>query len=392
MKALYRGRTTMVNLKAIRTGFLCSILFVGLVSLGLLILSAGPVRSIDTVVHPDAVQKARRTLITLEALDTMAKLPGDIAPLPEEVIAPKENPVTPAKVELGKMLFFDPRLSGNDHWACSTCHNPSLGFSDGMARSLGFGDETELGRHAPTILNIAYNTTQFWDGRAATLEEQAMAPIQAAREMNSIPKDLEKKINAIPEYKDRFMKVFGEPATLPNIGKAIATFERTLVTRDSAFDRYMKGDKNALTTQEKRGLILFISKAACTQCHNGINFTDNQFHSLGLPQVGPLKEDLGRFGITKNERDRRAFKTPTLRNVSLTPPFMHNGIFKTLEEVMDFYNKGGGDDPNKSEKILKLNLTDQEKEDLIAFLKSLTGNLPIISYPQLPQAATASKR
>ena len=381
----------MVNLKGIRAGFLSSILLVGLVSLGLLILLGDPVWSIDTVVHPDTLQKVKRTLITMEVLDTIVKLPGDIAPLPE-VNAPKENPMTPAKVELGKMLFFDPRLSGNDHWACSTCHNPGLGYSDGMARSLGFGDETELGRHAPTILNSTYNTAQFWDGRAATLEEQAMGPIQAGREMNSNPKDLEKKINAIPEYKERFMKIFGEPASLPNIGKAIATFERTLVTRDSPFDRYMIGDKNALTAPEKRGLILFVSKAACTQCHNGINFTDNQFHNIGLPQVGPLKEDMGRYGITKIEKDKRRFKTPTLRNVALTPPYMHDGVFKTLEEVVDFYNKGGGNDPNKSAKILKLNLSDQEKEDLIAFLKSLTGNLPIVTFPQLPQVATATKR
>lgn len=364
-------------------------LFISLVSAGLLALSIRPVESSEPIVHPDAVQKARRVLITQETLDTMTVLPGDIAPLPE-VMVPKDNPMTPAKVELGKMLFFDPRLSGNDHWACATCHNPSLGFSDGLPRSLGFGDETELGRHAPTVLNIAYNTAQFWDGRAPTMEQQAIGPIQAGREMNSNPKELEKELNSIPEYKERFMKVFGEPVTMPNIGKAIAAFERTLVTRDAPFDRYIRGDKNSLNTQEKRGLILYISKAACSQCHNGANFTDNQFHNIGLPQVGPLKEDLGRYEVTKNEKDKRAFKTPTLRNVTMTPPYMHNGVFKTLEEVVDFYNKGGGEDRNKSSKIFKLNLTDKEKEDLVAFLKTLTGNVPIVSYPQLPQVATVS--
>ncbi len=369
--------------------FMGTVLFVSLVSAGLLAIFTKPVESGEPVVHPDAVQKARRALITQELLDTMTALPGDIVPLPE-VTVPKDNPMTPAKIELGKMLFFDPRLSGNDHWACSTCHNPSLGFSDGLPRSLGFGDETELGRHAPTVLNIAYNTSQFWDGRAPTMEAQAVGPIQAAREMNSNPKELEKELNAIPEYKERFIKVFGEPVTMPNIGKAIAAFERTLVTRDAPFDRYMRGDKNALNTQEKRGLIIYISKAACSQCHNGANFTDNQFHNIGLPQVGPLKEDLGRYEVTKNEKDKKAFKTPTIRNVTLTPPYMHNGVFKTLEEVVDFYNKGGGEDPNKSDKIFKLSLTDKEKEDLVAFLKTLTGNLPIVSYPQLPQVATKS--
>jgi cytochrome c peroxidase len=363
--------------------FLGSVLIAGLAFVG--------VGFTESIVHPDAVQKARKVLITLESLDTMTTLPGEITPLPE-VVAPKDNPMTPDKVELGKMLFFDPRLSGNDHWACATCHNPSLGFSDGLARSLGFGDETELDRHAPTVLNIAYNTAQFWDGRAPTMEAQAVGPIQAEREMNSKPEELEKKLNGIPEYKERFMKVFGEPVTMPNIGKAIAAFERTLVTRDSPFDRYMRGDKNALTTREKRGLILFVSKAACTQCHNGPNFTDNQFHNIGLPQVGPAKEDLGRYVVTKDEKDKRAFKTPTLRNVTLTPPYMHNGVFRTLEEVVDFYNKGGGDDPNMSPKIFKLNLTDKEKEDLVVFLKTLTGHLPIVSYPQLPQVATVSKK
>ncbi|MCI0528878.1 MAG: cytochrome-c peroxidase [Nitrospira sp.] len=369
--------------------FMGTVLFVSMVSAGLLAIFTKPVESSEPVVHPDAAQKARRVLITQETLDTMTALPGDIVPLPE-VTVPKDNPMTPAKVELGKMLFFDPRLSGNDHWACSTCHNPSLGFSDGLARSRAFGDETELGRHAPTVLNIAYNTAQFWDGRASTMEAQAVGPIQADREMNSKPEELEKELNAIPEYKERFMKVFGEPVTMPNIGKAIATFERTLVTRDAPFDRYMRGDKNALNTQEKRGLILYISKAACSQCHNGANFTDNQFHNIGLPQVGPLKEDLGRYAVTKDEKDKKAFKTPTIRNVTLTPPYMHNGVFKTLDEVVDFYNKGGGEDPNKSAKIFKLNLTDKEKEDLVVFLKTLTGNLPIVSYPQLPQVATKS--
>jgi cytochrome c peroxidase len=373
----------MVIMKKV-TILLGPLLFIGLIFVGL--VGAG-----ETIVHPDAVQKARRVLITPESLDGMKALPGELSPLPE-VTVPKDNPMTPGKVELGKMLFFDPRMSGNNHWACATCHNPSLGFSDGLPRSLGFGDETELGRHAPTVLNIAYNTSQFWDGRAPTMEAQAMGPIQADREMNSKPEELEKELNGIPEYKERFMKVFGEPVTLPNIGKAIATFERTLITRDAPFDRYMRGNKAALTDQEKRGLILFVSKAACTRCHNGHNFTDNQFHNLGTPPAGPLKEDLGRYVVTKDEKDKRAFKTPTLRNITLTPPYMHNGVFKTIEEVVDFYNRGGGDDPNKSDKIFKLDLTDKEKEDLIAFLKTLNGNLPIVSYPQLPQTATVSKK
>ncbi len=329
------------------------------------------------------VQKARRTLITIATLDQMTRLPGDLASLPPVPI-PAANPQTPAKIELGRQLFFDPRLSGNDHWACSTCHNPSFGYSDGLPRSLGFGDEQELGRHSPTIINVAYNSAQFWDGRAATMEDQAMGPIVATREMNSDPLVMIKKITSIPAYNEQFKQVFGEEPTLKTIGMAIASFERTVVTGDSAFDRYEKGDKKALNEEQKRGLILFVSKAACTQCHNGPNFTDNSFKNLGLPQAGPLKEDVGRFQVTKDPKDKGAFKVPGLRNVEMTAPYMHTGAFKTLEEVVEFYNKGGGPGPNKTAKLLPLNLTDGEKKDLVAFLKSLSGPLPQVVLPQLP--------
>lgn len=329
------------------------------------------------------VQKARRTLISISTLDRMDRLPGDLGPLPSVPI-PADNPQTPAKVELGKMLFFDPRLSANDHWACATCHSPSFGYGDGLPRSLGFGDEKELDRHSPTVINIAYNTVQFWDGRAATMEDQATGPIVASREMNSNPQQMIEEITDIPYYNEKFKEVFGSGPSMKNVGKAIASFERTIVTGESKFDRYEKGDKKALTDQEKGGLIMFISKAACTQCHNGPNFTDNTFHNLGVPQEGPAKEDVGRFAVTKDPKDKGAFKVPTLRNISMTPPYMHTGVFNTLDEVVEFYNQGGGAHPNKSPKIVKLNMTDSEKKDLVAFLKTLTGELPQIVPPQLP--------
>lgn len=353
-----------------------TVVFASVVSLSSAI-QAGP------TTDEEKVQKARRTLISIATLDQMTHLPGDLGPLPAVPI-PASNPQTSAKVELGKMLFFDPRLSGNDHWACATCHNPSFGYSDGLPRSLGFGDEKELGRHSPTIINIAFNASQFWDGRAATMEEQAMGPIVAEREMNSNPEHMIKEISSIPYYNEQFKKVFGGPPTLKTIGMAIAAFERTIVTGESRFDRYARGDKKALTDQEKRGLILFVSKAACTQCHNGPNFTDSSFHNLGVPQEGPLKEDLGRYEVTKAPEDRGAFKVPSLRNITMTPPYMHTGVFTTLDEVVEFYNQGGGPNPNKSPKILKLNLTDAEKKDLVAFLNTLTGELPQIVPPQLP--------
>jgi cytochrome c peroxidase len=216
------------------------------------------------------------------------------------------------------------------------------------------------------------------------MEDQATGPIVAAREMNSNPQQMINEISDIPYYNEQFKKVFGGPPSMKNVGMAIASFERTLVTGDTRFDRYEKGDKKALTAQEKRGLVMFISKAACTQCHNGPNFTDSSFHNIGAPQEGPAKEDVGRFAVTKDPKDKGAFKVPTLRNIEMTAPYMHTGAFDTLDEVVDFYNKGGGSHPNKSPKMLPLNLTDAEKKDLVAFLKALTGDLPQIVPPQLP--------
>ena len=331
----------------------------------------------------EKVDKARKNVLNIETLDQMEKLPGDLGPLPP-VPVPADNPQTDAKIELGKMLFFDTRLSFDKSMSCATCHDPAKGYSDGLPRSIGFGGK-ELGRHSPTVINIAYNGAQFWDGRAATMEEQAQGPIQAAGEMNLKPEELVRRLNSTPEYKKRFLAVFGEGPSLPNVGKAIASFERTVVTQDSPFDKYMRGAKEALTEQEKKGLILFVGKAACSQCHSGPNFTDSSYHALGVPQVGPDKEDLGRFGVTKNEKDKMAFKTPSLRQINQTAPYMHNGAFGTLEEVVDFYNKGGASVPTKSSKMLKLNLTKKDKEHLVAFLKALTGKLPVVSMPELPK-------
>jgi cytochrome c peroxidase len=329
------------------------------------------------------VEKARKIIINVKTLDQMEKLPGDLVSLPAAPI-PADNPQTDAKVELGKMLFFDKRLSGDKLTSCATCHDPTRGYSDGKALAIGFGGK-ELGRHSPTVMNVAYNGSQFWDGRAATMEEQAEKPIEAEVEMNLPRAELAKRLNNVPEYKKRFRAVFGEDANLTNVGKAIAAFERTIVTPDSPFDQYERGNKQALSEQEKKGLVLFVSKAACSQCHNGPNFTDSQFHALGVPQKGPLAEDLGRYAVTKDEKDKGAFKTPSLRSIALSAPYMHDGAFETLEEVVDFYNQGGGTASNKSPKILKLNLTKQEKKDLVAFLRALTGKLPVVSLPQLPK-------
>ena len=363
---------TFLRPQRIPGGFLVLILF--------LTSASGHYAEAQTV-NPQTVKPT--VPVTIQSLDKMTEFQGDLGPLPSIPI-PRNNPQTDAKVELGKMLFFDKRLSGDNTISCGTCHDPDKGFADGKVRAIGFGGK-ELGRHSPTVLNAAYNGPQFWDGRAASLEEQAEKPIEAEVEMNLPRAVLVSRLLAIPEYKRRFQEVFGEAPSLENVAKAIAAFERTVVASDSPFDRYARGDKKALTDQEKRGLILFMSKAACSQCHNGPNFTDNQFHVLGVPQQGPLAEDMGRYTVTKEGKDKMAFKTPTLRNIALTAPYAHDGAFQTLEEVVEFYNKGGVSVPNKSAKILKLNLTQREKEDLVAFLKALTGKLPLISMPQLPK-------
>src|SRR3989338_4298580 len=313
-----------------------------------------------------------------------------VGPLPP-VTVPANNPQTAAKVELGRKLYFDPRLSGNNWISCATCHNPVLGFTDGLPRMLGGPASKEGCRNSPTIINSAYNELQFWDGRAATLEEQALGPIQNPNEMFETLDNVVKKLSGIPGYVKAFKEVFGTDVTADGIAKAIAAFERTIVFTNSPFDRYMLGDEHAMSESAKRGMNLFNDKAECIKCHNGPNFTDNKFHNIGVPADGPLKEDLGRFNVTKVEADKGAFKTPTLRNVTETGAYMHNGFFPTLFEVVQFYNGGGGRSENKSSLIHGLNLTAQEVNDLTEFLKALTGELvhvkyePVsLGYPNLP--------
>lgn len=306
-----------------------------------------------------------------------------LGPLPPLTI-PANNPQTVAKIELGKKLYFDPRLSGNNWISCATCHNPSLGFADGLPRMLGGPASKEGGRHSPTIINTAYNEFQFWDGRAATLEEQALGPIQNPDEMFETLDNVVRKLSGISDYVKAFQEVFGTGVTADGIAKAIAAFERTIVFANSPFDRYMQGDEHALTESAKRGMELFNGKAECIKCHNGPNFTDNRFHNIGVPADGPLKEDLGRYNVTKNDADKGAFKTPTLRNIAETGPYMHNGFFPTLFEVVQFYNGGGGRSENKSPDIHALKLSGQEVNDLIEFMKALTGELVRVEYHDAP--------
>lgn len=311
--------------------------------------------------------------LTVALLDRMTRLPGDLGPLPNNL------PISPAqrlKIDLGRSLFFDTRLSGDRASSCATCHDPNKAFGDGRPLGTGHGGVSLL-RHTPTLLNVSMGVLQFWDGRADGLEAQAVMPIMADAEMNLRSEvDIVQRLREKPDYDPRFQQVYGSSPNLKLLGDSIAAFEATLTTPDSPFDRYVRGDRNALTLQQKRGLVLMIGKASCVQCHSGPNFTDGKFHNIGLPPVSGAAADFGRFNVTKNEADRGAFKTPTLRNVAITGPYMHNGGMATLETVIDHYSRGGEEVAGKSDLIFELDLTANEKLDLIAFLKSLTGTYP----------------
>jgi len=304
-------------------------------------------------------------------------------PLPK-VTHPSNNLGSKEKIELGKALYFDPRLSGSNWISCATCHNPALGWSDGLPRTIGDGQK-ELGRHSPTIINSGYSEVQMWDGRAKDLEEQALGPIQAEVEMNQSMDELIKELKAVPGYVKKFNKVFGESGVTPkNIAKSIAAFERTVVSKNSPYDKYWAGDKKAMSISAVNGMNLFFGKAKCSICHNGPAFTDSNFHNIGVKQHGPLKEDLGRYNISKEDFDKGAFKTPGLRHISRTAPYMHDGSEATLEDVIDFYNRGGDVKENISPFITPLGLTDVEKHELVAFMKALEGEPIIVSFPILP--------
>ena len=311
-------------------------------------------------------------------------LPAFLGPL-EAPVAPKDNPMSDEKVELGRMLYFDPRLSGNGTVSCATCHNPALGFSDGQAKSIGING-TVLGRSSPTVLNAAYYKAQFWDGRAATLEEQAKGPLLNPNEMKGDAAHMVQNVRNLAPYREKFLRVFGTEPNFDDIAKAIAAFERIVVDRDSPFDRYARGDDEAISEQAKRGLEVFTLQGRCASCHSGPLFSDSKFHNIGLPD-----SDEGRVAISKDKADRKAFKTPTLRNVALTGPYMHDGSLKTLREVIDHYVEAPKRPENKGKLSIlmpEIELSEQEKQDLEAFLKTLTGDKRdprVFQVPELPQ-------
>ncbi len=301
------------------------------------------------------------------------------APIPQEPQALPDNLLTPAMVELGKKLYFEPRLSASWLISCNTCHNLSLGGVDLMETSIGHGWQKGP-RNAPTVLNAVFNLAQFWDGRAADLKEQAKGPVQAGVEMNNTPDRAVRTLASIPAYVEYFREAFpgeADPVTFDNMAKAIESFEATLLTPNSPFDRFLVGDAAAMTPEEKEGLGLFVTKG-CTACHNGVNVGGTGYFPFGLVQRPGADilppEDKGRFTVTRTASDEYVFKSPSLRNIDLTPPYFHSGQVWDLMEAVRIMGVAQ----------LGAELTDQEVGLIVAFLRTLTGDQPLVEYPVLP--------
>ena len=320
---------------------------------------------------------------------------------------PKDSPITPRKVELGRQLFFDKRLSADGQVSCATCHDPKLGFTDARPKAEGIGGRRGT-RNTPTILNSMFNAGQFWDGRAATLDAQALMPLINPDEMgNESLEQVVTRLQTIPEYSTGFKDVFGRSPAIDDLAKAIAAFERTLVSGNSPFDRYISGDRAAMSESALRGLGLFRGKARCSICHNfNLSFpflTDQNYRNTGIAANNPAFNDLtkialeaarrgasaeslkalgkregaselGRFLVTGNALDIGAFRTPSLRNVELTAPYFHDGSAATLIDVVGYYARGGNESPSRDWELQTVTLSESEQQDLVAFLKSLTGD------------------
>ncbi len=281
---------------------------------------------------------------------------------------PENNPLTAKRVTLGRKLFFDPILSKDKTVACASCHQPEHGFSGATAKSRGI-EGKEGNRKPPTLLNRAFGTSFFWDGRVTTLEEQALQPIENPNEMGSRVADVLIRLKEHEDYRKMFAAAFDDGVTAASLAQALAGFERALVRGDSPVDRFrINSDHDALGATERHGLWLYESKGLCWKCHSGQNFTDEGFHNTGVSWGG---SDLGRYGVTKNESDRGQFKTPTLRGIALRAPYMHDGSVPTLEAVIEFYSRGGLKNPHLDPVIKPLNLSEEERRALVAFLKVL---------------------
>jgi cytochrome c peroxidase len=300
---------------------------------------------------------------------------------------PSDNAPTPARVELGKKLFFDPRLSGDGNMSCASCHSPMFGWSDGLGTAKGFKSQV-LGRATPTVINTAYNSVQMWDGRKASLEDQAMGPMQADVEMNSNLDKLFKFLNDNPGYRQHFQDAYpGHAIDATTVSKAIASFERTVVSTDTPFDQWVAGKATAMSPDQIKGFALFIdpAKGNCAACHSGPNFTDNSFHNLGLASSAKDQADVGRFAQKPVKSMKGAFKTPTVREAANTAPYFHDGSASTLFEVMEHYRKGGDVKTNLSAEMKPLQISDTEVRQIVAFMEALSSPPKPFQMPALPR-------
>ena len=309
--------------------------------------------------------------------DTLpAELPLDATPsgLAQNRAVPADNQLLPERVRLGRKLFFDPLLSADGTVACASCHDPQHAFASPVPRAVGIHGKVGT-RNAPSLLNRAYGRTFFWDGRTATLEAQALEPIVNPLELGSQIRDVVDKLAADPGYRQAFASAYEGGVTAENLGRALAAFERVLLSGNSRVDRFQAGDASALSDAERRGLWVYEGRGGCWRCHRGPNYSDESFHNTGVAASQP-QPDPGRFAATHDEADRGKFKTPSLRGVSRSGPYMHDGSLATLRDVVSFYNRGGGKDPRLDPAMRPLNLTPAEVDSLVEFLKALDGSEP----------------
>jgi cytochrome c peroxidase len=319
-------------------------------------------------------------VILVIAAVAVAKAPLGLPPVP----TPEDNPITPEKVELGKLLYFDKRVSKDGTISCATCHDPTMAWAEHTPTSDGIGHQ-KGGRNAPSVINAAYATSQFWDGRAKTLEEQATGPVENPIEMGHTMEAVVRTLAKIPEYQQRFQRVFGTGVTKKGFAKAIAAFERTVLSGDSAYDRFTAGDSSALTAAQKRGWELFDSN--CSTCHTPPLFSNYRFVNAGVGMEKPTADE-GRKKVTGKANDRGKFRVPSLRDVADTSPYFHDGSVATLEEAVALMAGGGKDNPKLSEMLKSLRETkfsQQDKQDLVEFLRALSGKHPVIEPPALPK-------
>ncbi|NOZ54801.1 MAG: tryptophan tryptophylquinone biosynthesis enzyme MauG [Gammaproteobacteria bacterium] len=299
---------------------------------------------------------------------------------PANITVPSDNQLSQERIDLGKLLFFEPRLSGSNKISCASCHKPEKGWSDGLPTAVN-ESMTVLTRATPTLFNVAYQRHYMWDGQFRHLEQQALVPIASPLEMNQNLDKLVSELGEIPAYSRMFAIAYpNEGLTVATIAKALASFERTVVVTDAPFDRWVNGDEQAISESAKRGFALFVGKANCAACHHGFNFTDDGFHNIGLTGG----DDLGRFMQVPISTLRGAFKTPTLRGITHTAPYMHNGIYNSLEAVIEHYDRGGDVKAWLDPSIRPLFLTAKEKQELLELLGTFTGETEVFVQPELP--------